>query len=76
MKDGIHPVYKKSVVRCSCGNEFVTRSTKGDLKIEICSACHPFFTGQQKLVDSAGRVEKYMKKYAKSTQQKAETASN
>jgi large subunit ribosomal protein L31 len=57
MKTGIHPVYKNSVVKCSCGSVFTTRSTKGDLKIELCSACHPFFTGQQKLVDSAGRVE-------------------
>jgi large subunit ribosomal protein L31 len=73
MKPGIHPSYKKSEVKCSCGNTFVTRSTRGDLKIEICSACHPFFTGQQKLIDSAGRVEKFMKKYAKTTQKK-ETA--
>lgn len=61
MKQGIHPVYRKSVVTCVCGNTFVTRSTAGDLKLEICSNCHPFFTGKQKLVDSAGRVEKFMK---------------
>jgi large subunit ribosomal protein L31 len=73
MKKGIHPEYKKSVVKCSCGNTFVTRSTMGDLKIEICSACHPFFTGQQKLVDSAGRVEKFMRKYAKVNQAKETT---
>jgi large subunit ribosomal protein L31 len=73
MKPGIHPVYKRSEVKCSCGNVFTTRSTKGDLKIEICSACHPFFTGQQKLVDSAGRVEKFMKKYGKIAQPKEET---
>jgi large subunit ribosomal protein L31 len=65
MKEGIHPDYKKSVVTCVCGNTFETRSTVGNLKIEICSACHPFFTGRQKLVDSAGRVERYNRKYAK-----------
>ena len=65
MREGIHPEYKKSVVTCVCGNTFVTRSTAGDLRIEICSNCHPFFTGRQKLVDSAGRVERYNKKYAK-----------
>lgn len=69
MKQGIHPVYKKSVVTCVCGNTFVTRSTAGDLKLEICSNCHPFFTGKQKLVDSAGRVEKFMKKYGKKANQ-------
>jgi large subunit ribosomal protein L31 len=72
MKTGIHPVYKKAEVKCSCGSVFYTRSTKGDLKIELCSACHPFFTGQQKLVDSAGRVEKFMKKYGKTTVQPKE----
>jgi large subunit ribosomal protein L31 len=65
MKDGIHPEYKKAIVTCVCGNIFETRSTTGNLKIEICSACHPFFTGRQKLVDSAGRVERYNKKYSK-----------
>ena len=63
MKKGIHPEYKLCTVTCACGNTFQTRSTVGDLKVEICSACHPFFTGKQKLVDSAGRVEKFMKKY-------------
>jgi len=65
MKEGIHPEYKKAIVTCSCGNTFVTRSTVGNIKVEICSNCHPFFTGQQKLVDSAGRVEKFVRKYAK-----------
>jgi large subunit ribosomal protein L31 len=65
MKPGIHPEYKKSVVSCICGNTFETRSTIGNLKLEICSNCHPFFTGRQKLVDSAGRVERYNKKYGK-----------
>lgn len=66
MKSGIHPVYKKSVVTCVCGNTFVTRSTAGDIKLEICSNCHPFFTGKQKLLDSTGRVERYNKRYKKS----------
>jgi large subunit ribosomal protein L31 len=65
MKGGIHPEYKKAVVTCVCGNTFETRSTVGDLHVEICSACHPFFTGRQKLVDTQGRVERYNKKYAK-----------
>ena len=65
MKKDIHPVYKKSVVTCVCGSVFETRSTGGNLKIEICSKCHPFFTGKQKLVDSAGRVERFNRKYAK-----------
>jgi large subunit ribosomal protein L31 len=67
MRAGIHPEYKLSTVTCVCGNTFVTRSTAGDLKLEICSSCHPFFTGKQKLVDSAGRVERYRKKYASKT---------
>ena len=57
MKNGIHPQYKKSIVNCVCGSTFETRSTAGNLKVEICSKCHPFFTGKQKLLDSAGRVE-------------------
>jgi large subunit ribosomal protein L31 len=64
MKEGIHPVYKKSRITCVCGNTFETRSTIGDLHIEICGSCHPFFTGKQKLLDSAGRVEKFKRKYA------------
>jgi len=72
MKPGIHPEYKKCVVTCVCGNTFETRSTTGDLHVEICSACHPFFTGRQKLVDTQGRVERYNKKYAK----KAPTAAS
>jgi large subunit ribosomal protein L31 len=65
MKDGIHPVYKKSIVTCVCGNKFETRSSIGNIRIEICSACHPFYTGKQKLLDSAGRVERFKRKYAK-----------
>lgn len=64
MKTDIHPEYKEITVRCACGNEFISGSTKDEIKVEICSACHPFFTGKQKLVDSAGRVERFYKKYA------------
>ncbi len=63
MKEGIHPKYEKSVVKCACGNTFETRSTKNEINVEICSKCHGFFTGQQKIVDAAGRVEKFQKKY-------------
>ena len=63
MKKGIHPEYVECTVTCACGNTFTTRSTKKDIRVEICSKCHPFFTGKQKFVDSAGRVEKFKKKY-------------
>lgn len=63
MKEGIHPKYETCTVSCACGNNFETKSTKGDIHVEICSECHPFFTGKQKLVDTAGRVEKFNKKY-------------
>jgi large subunit ribosomal protein L31 len=63
MKKGIHPEYVECTVTCACGNTFVTRSTKKEIRVEICSRCHPFFTGKQKFVDSAGRVEKFRKKY-------------
>ncbi|MDE2196631.1 MAG: 50S ribosomal protein L31 [Gammaproteobacteria bacterium] len=66
MKSGIHPEYQQITVTCSCGNSFTTRSTLGrDLHIEVCSSCHPFFTGKQKIVDTAGRVDKFRKKYAR-----------
>ena len=66
MKAGIHPDYKDIKVTCSCGNTFMTRSTLGhDLHVEVCSGCHPFFTGKQKIVDTAGRVDKFRKKYAR-----------
>ena len=66
MKPAIHPAYNEVRVHCACGNAFVTRSThKGDIGVEICSACHPFFTGKQKLMDTAGRVERFRRKYAK-----------
>ena len=63
MKDKIHPKYYEAKARCACGNEFVVGSTRKEIKVEICSQCHPFFTGKQKLVDTAGRVEKFVKKY-------------
>ena len=66
MKAGIHPEYKTVTVSCACGNKFETRSTVNAVDVEICSACHPFFTGKQKLVDSAGRIEKFKKRYEKS----------
>jgi len=65
MKKGIHPEYKPTEVHCACGNSFVTQSTVDKLNVEICSACHPFFTGKQKLIDSAGRVERFQKRYQK-----------
>ena len=65
MKKGIHPEYVECTVTCACGNIFTTRSTKKEIRVEICSQCHPFYTGKQKFVDSAGRVEKFRKKYEK-----------
>ena len=64
MKKDIHPKYEMATVKCACGHTFETRSTKPEIKVEICSNCHGFFTGKQKLVDSAGRVEKFQRKYA------------
>lgn len=63
MKQGIHPQYGEAVVKCACGEIFTTGSTKKNLHVEICSKCHPFFTGKQKIVDSGGRVERFNKKY-------------
>ena len=65
MKTEIHPTYSEAHVTCTCGNQFVTRSTKGDIHVEICSACHPFYTGRQKLVDTGGRVERFQRRVAK-----------
>ena len=65
MKPEIHPDYVLATVTCSCGNEFQTRSTKPELHVEICSECHPFYTGKQKLMDTAGRVERFQRKYRK-----------
>ena len=64
MKKGIHPEYKETTITCVCGNVIETRSTKKDIKVEICSQCHPFITGKQKLMDTAGRVERFRNKYA------------
>lgn len=66
MKKEIHPNYQVSKVTCACGNTFETRSVKKEIHVEICSNCHPFFTGKQKLMDTAGRIEKFKKKYARS----------
>ena len=77
MKQEIHPKYDEVSVTCACGNTFKTRSThKGDIRVEICSSCHPFFTGRQKLIDTAGRVDKFEKKYkaTRGTKKAAEPA--
>lgn len=69
MKAGIHPEYHEVMVLCACGNTFKTRSTrKGNMHLDICSMCHPFFTGKQKLVDTAGRVERFQRKYGRKTE--------
>lgn len=67
MKSGIHPEYHQVEVHCACGHTFTTRSTNKDLRLEICSECHPFFTGKQKLVDTAGRVDRFNKRYGKTS---------
>lgn len=64
MKQGLHPEYHEVNARCACGNSFTTRSTNTDIRVTICSQCHPFFTGAQRFVDTAGRIEKFNKKYA------------
>ena len=68
MKPGIHPEYQEVTVHCACGETWVTRSTRKELRLEICSKCHPFFTGRQKLVDTAGRVEKFNKRYKRKSE--------
>jgi large subunit ribosomal protein L31 len=65
MKDGIHPEYQVVNVTCACGNAFQTRSTKTELSVDVCGACHPFYTGKQRLVDTQGRVDRFRRKYAK-----------
>jgi len=65
MKKDIHPEYKETLIKCACGSEVSVGSTKSDITVEICSKCHPFYTGKQKLVDSAGRIERFRRKYAK-----------
>ena len=74
VKEGIHPKYQEVEVRCACGNTFKTRSTKPELHLEICSACHPFFTGRQKLIDTEGRVERFTKKFGVQTSEQRKTA--
>ena len=64
MKDGIHPKYVETKVTCGCGSSFTTRSTKAELKVDICSACHPFYTGKLKYIDTAGRIERFQNKFA------------
>ena len=74
-KEGIHPSYNDINVKCACGSIFQTRSThKGDIELEICAACHPFFTGKQKLIDTAGRVDRFRRKFAQSDSAKAAAA--
>ncbi len=63
MKAGLHPKYEMTTIKCACGNEIQTKSTAKNIEVEICSACHPFYTGKQKLVDTAGRIERFNKKY-------------
>src|SRR5687768_18504152 len=74
VKEGIHPNYQEVDARCACGNTFKTRSTKPELHLEICSACHPFFTGRQKLIDTEGRVERFTKKFGVQTSEQRKTA--
>lgn len=74
MKANIHPEYTEATITCACGHTWQTRSTKGSFPIDICSACHPFFTGKQRLMDTAGRVERFRKKYAKHNAAKAAAA--
>lgn len=69
MKKDIHPEYRLTTIRCHCGNEFQAGSTKDNISVEICSQCHPFYTGKQKLVDSGGRIERFRRKYRKYTDQ-------
>jgi large subunit ribosomal protein L31 len=74
VKQGIHPKYEEVEARCACGNTFKTRSTKSELHLEICSACHPFFTGRQKLIDTEGRVERFSKKFGVQTSESRKVA--
>jgi large subunit ribosomal protein L31 len=71
MKQAVHPVYNETSVSCACGNTFETRATKDNIKVEICSACHPFFTGKDKLIDTEGRVERFLNKYKKTGSKQA-----
>ena len=72
MKAGIHPTYELATVICSCGNTFTTRSTKSELRSELCSECHPFYTGKQKLVDTGGRIDRFERRYGRRGKQEQE----
>ena len=74
MKSGIHPEYKPCTISCACGEVIQTRSTRGNLRVDICSKCHPFFTGRQKFIDTAGRVERFQRKFAKKAPKKSDAA--
>lgn len=76
MKKGIHPEYKETIITCACGEVIHTRSTRQNIKVDICSKCHPFFTGKQKLIDSAGRVDRFKKRYEKMGKKKQVKKSN
>ncbi len=71
MKEGIHPKYVDATITCACGNQVKTRATEKEIRVDICSACHPFFTGRQKLIDTAGRVERFKRKYEKFAKKQA-----
>lgn len=71
MKEGIHPKYEVVTVTCACGNTFQTRSTRDELSVDICNQCHPFYTGKQRLVDTAGRIDRFRRKYAGTAQKQA-----
>jgi large subunit ribosomal protein L31 len=73
LKEGIHPQYKETTVQCACGETFTTKSTSQKIQVDICSKCHPFYTGKQKILDAEGRVEKFKKKYAKAASAAAQT---
>jgi len=70
MKNDIHPAYETTTIKCACGNTIEAGSTKKDIRVEICSSCHPFFTGKQKLIDTAGRIDRFRKKYEKFEKEK------
>lgn len=71
MKEGIHPQYEVTTAQCACGNSFQTRSTRKDLQVDICNQCHPFYTGKQRLVDTAGRIDRFRKKYGQGSTKNA-----
>jgi large subunit ribosomal protein L31 len=73
MKTKIHPTYTQTHVSCTCGNEFITRATREEIRVEVCSNCHPFYTGRQKLMDTGGRVERFQRRVAKGRQRSAQT---